>query len=382
MSTPDATATTTSMDTFTHFDKRFSLEKLTDDGTTNTYGSWVGVAKSKLQLLNLWKYISGPESVAPVIPKLVADTRFEATEESSGEKKWFIQKGNKDEVEEATKKAEPWARGNLAARTVLLEALSPEKRSLISEDDSAKFIWEFLAEEYRPLNFARSQVQFQNIMKFTCKPGMDVWKWCEKLRELYVELRNHSPTRIKDTDFAVTIANLLPATPGWAEFGGRLFDALTKAENEGKPLSSAAVFAMVRNYDWAQKKNDPQVAAEAYNTDALYPDSKRPGSPIANQTSSKRAKPSNSKDQDYCENPKIQPNNLYHLHVQPISRNLAGRIEANHASLADRISSAPLIDRISPHPISAATSVPMQKPQNEPWYKVCTMHYFRQYYGG
>lgn len=595
MSTPDATATTTSMDTFTHFDKRFSLEKLTDDGTTNTYGTWVGVAKSKLQLLNLWKYISGPESVAPVIPKLIADARFEATEESSGEKKWFIQKGNKDEVEEATKKAEPWARGNLAARTVLLEALSPEKRSLISEDDSAKFIWEFLTEEYRPLNFARSQVQFQNIMKFTCKPGMDVWKWCEKLRELYVELRNYSPTRIKDTDFAVTIANLLPATPGWAEFGGRLFDALTKAENEGKPLSSAAVFAMVRNYDWAQKKNDPQVAAEAYNTDTLYPDSKRPGSPIANQTSSKRAKPSNSKDQDYCENPKcsrprghktrnclcwggekcgqypegwrgrtdlhlppdqrsdtnkstgtfknksktfnqpranaahaancsaegsddeaqvaaalcqegeyyafnvicgpdpvasvtcntlalmstsnskpaadvyhdsganrhifydksvfnnyrkishiqvkgfgsslatsaigvgdvhlavtingvmstvklsdalhvpsarlnlvsqgclqrrgvdcimkdgkvvlstngktimvgrIQPNNLYRLHVQPISRNLAGRIEANHASLADRISSAPLIDRISPHPISAATSVPMQKPQN------------------
>ncbi|KAI0796351.1 hypothetical protein BC629DRAFT_1275265, partial [Irpex lacteus] len=196
-----------------------------------------------------WKYIEGPDAVPPVIPTLVQDARIQATDEKTGELRWFIQKGNKDEVEKATKEAEPWAEGNLAARTVLLEALPSEKRSLISDEDSAKYIWDFLAEEYRPLNFARTQVQFQDIMKFTCAPGMDVSKWCDQLRKMYINLRNHDPNRINDHNFAVTIANLLPATAGWTDFGSRLFDTLMDAESSNAPLSSAKVFHLIKNHD-------------------------------------------------------------------------------------------------------------------------------------
>ncbi len=279
--------------------RKFSLEKLVDDGSSNTYGEWVGVAKSKLQLLRLWKYITGPESSPPTIPRLIKDARFQAVEESSGQRKWFVQKGNKDDVEEATKKAEPWFEGNLAARTILLEALPSEKRSLISDADSAKFIWDFLAEEYRPMNFARTQVQFQDIMKFTCAPGMDVTKWANQLRQMYVNLRAHSPNRIKDTDFAVTIANLLPATPAWSEFGARLFDTLNAAMEKSAPLSSARVFSMIRDHDWNKKKSDPEVLAEAYNVDALYVGGKRPGTPTVNHMAAPAKK---SKNEDWCEN--------------------------------------------------------------------------------
>ncbi|KAI0781569.1 hypothetical protein BC629DRAFT_1289769, partial [Irpex lacteus] len=248
--TPTVPAPSSTLTEGIRFDpKRFTLEKLVDDGTRNTYGEWIGVAKSKLRLLHLWKYIEGPDAVPPVIPTLVQDARIQATDEKTGELRWFIQKGNKDEVEKATKEAEPWAEGNLAARTVLLEALPSEKRSLISNEDSAKYIWDFLAEEYRPLNFARTQVQFQDIMKFTCAPGMDVSKWCDQLRKMYINLRNHDPNRINDHNFAVTIANLLPATAGWTDFGSRLFDTLMDAESSNAPLSSAKVFHLIKNHD-------------------------------------------------------------------------------------------------------------------------------------
>lgn len=306
MSTPGSPSAvpsgTTASDYSNHSGKR--LEKLVDDGTSNSYGSWVGVAKSKLKMLRLWKYIEGPESIAPVIPPLVLETRIQATDEQTKQPRWFIQEGNEADVLAKTKAAEPWAEGNLTARTILLEALPSEKRSLISDEDSAKAIWDFLAEEYRPLNFTRTQVQFQNIMKFTCEPGMDVSKWAEQLRKLYVDLRSHDPNRIKDTDFAVTIANLLPATPDWSDFGGRLFEDLVSAHANNAPLSSARVFSMIRNHDWNTKKKDASTMAEVYNTEALYP--KRPGSPSVNYsaTPAKKSKKADDGNVPTCENKK------------------------------------------------------------------------------
>ncbi|KAI0087256.1 hypothetical protein BDY19DRAFT_893441, partial [Irpex rosettiformis] len=263
--------------------KRYTLEKLVDDGSKNNYGEWIGVAKSKLMLLHLWKYISGPESTPPAVPALIEDVRIQATDEETNEIRWFIQKGNKAEVEEATKKAEPWREGNLAARTILLEALPSEKRSLVSDDDTARAIWDFLAEDYRPLNFTRTQIQFQDIMKFSCEPDMDVSRWADQLRRMYISLRSHDTTRISDSNFAATIANLLPASPAWSDFGSRLFAQLLDADKEGKPLSSAKVFSMIKQHDWNTKRHDTVAFAEAYNISALYP--KRPGSPTANQTS-------------------------------------------------------------------------------------------------
>lgn len=52
---------------------RSQLSKLTDDGTNNNYGEWETKAFHSFRTWDLWKYIEGPTSVAPVILALRKD---------------------------------------------------------------------------------------------------------------------------------------------------------------------------------------------------------------------------------------------------------------------------------------------------------------------
>jgi hypothetical protein len=46
-----------------------TLPKLLDNGSDNNYGEWEIKASRTLSLLNLWKYIEGPDSSPSVLPR-------------------------------------------------------------------------------------------------------------------------------------------------------------------------------------------------------------------------------------------------------------------------------------------------------------------------
>ena len=46
------------------------LNKLINNGTNNNYGEWAMKLYHQLLSWGIWKYINGPELVAPIIPSL------------------------------------------------------------------------------------------------------------------------------------------------------------------------------------------------------------------------------------------------------------------------------------------------------------------------
>lgn len=54
-----------------HDARRAHLMKIDDRGNTNNYHYWASCTMDKLEQLDLWKFISGPESTPPIVPTLV-----------------------------------------------------------------------------------------------------------------------------------------------------------------------------------------------------------------------------------------------------------------------------------------------------------------------
>lgn len=249
--------------------RKVHLMKLEDKGSDNNYHHWASCTKDRLESLNLWKLIEGPESEPPVIPDLVKEHVHEAVSAADGSKVKVKVAGNEAEVEDARKKAEPWRIGDLTARTLLKEAVPAHRASTIDFATTAKQIWIALQEEYAPANETRASTLHQKILCYVCTADLDVHKWLDNIRILYYFLCRQSPGRMTDADFGSTIANLLPTNDEWRPFNTMLARDMTVARNLGKPMTSSEVVQRIKAEDWTHRRDDPEILPQIHSLEAM-----------------------------------------------------------------------------------------------------------------
>ena len=106
------------------------LIKLNNDGNTNNYSEWAVKSKLKLKAYNLWKYFEGPDSTPPAILKLKAAHQIQGKDKDSNNAVITVP-GNKKDVENASKAAEPWLNNNTKALSLIVKSLPPSKLHLV-----------------------------------------------------------------------------------------------------------------------------------------------------------------------------------------------------------------------------------------------------------
>lgn len=72
-----------------------------------------------------------------------------------------------------------------------------------------------------------------------------------------------------DTDFASTIANLLPTNDEWCPFNTLLAWDMTIARNVGKPLQSSEVIQHIKAEDWTHYRDDPEILPQIHTLEAM-----------------------------------------------------------------------------------------------------------------
>ncbi|KAI0771438.1 hypothetical protein BC629DRAFT_1291759, partial [Irpex lacteus] len=206
---------------------------LSDDGEKNDYNSWAVKARNKLDELDYWKYIEGPDSVPPTIPGLRVTTRSRI--------------GNELAIKKAEEAAKPWRKGDKTAKSLIVQATPNHKVHIIANCQTAKEAWEALRNEYAAPNRLKAITLAQTIMSFKCDAeSMDVKGWTEKMRSLYIQLTDLDDRAITDRAFATYLSTLLPSNASWRAFNRTLREKITQAEDNGNPLTSTAVIALIR----------------------------------------------------------------------------------------------------------------------------------------
>lgn len=94
--------------------------------------------KSLLKRLRLWKYIEGPDSIAPVIPEKHELTVIKGMNTSTNEITEIVVDGNISEVDRAEREAKLWFDSDEETRGYLLEAMPEDAACLFTGKESAK----------------------------------------------------------------------------------------------------------------------------------------------------------------------------------------------------------------------------------------------------
>lgn len=262
-----------------HDARKARLMKIEDRGNDNNYHYWASCAKDRLEQLSLWKYIEGPDSVAPTIPKLVKTYEYDALLATTVEARVKARMlGNEKEYEEAVKKALPWRIGDLSARTLLKEAIPAHRAPAISLCTTAKEIWIALREEFAPANETQAATLHQKILAYVCTADLDVQKWLDNVRNMYYFLVRSAPDRMTDEEFARTIANLLPTNDEWRAFNTILNNEMTTRRQAEKPMRSSEVIQRIKAEDWSHRRDDPEIFPQIHSLEAM----RKRGAPVVN----------------------------------------------------------------------------------------------------
>lgn len=266
------------------------LLSLSDDGEKNDYNSWAVKAKNKLDELDYWKYIEGPDSIPPSIPALRTTTKSRL--------------GNELAIKKAEEAAKPWRKGDKTAKSLIVQATPNHKVHIISNCQTAKEAWEALRLEYAAPNRLKAVTLAQTIMSFKCDAeSMDVKGWTERIRSLYIELIDLDNRAMTDRAFATYLSTLLPNSPPWRSFNRDLREKIAQAEDNGKPLTSTEVIALIREEAFIQDIDEGQFVAQLCEIETIR--KKRPAAiaNMANVPSSPTKKSRNDKKSGkHCSN--------------------------------------------------------------------------------
>ncbi|TDL20742.1 hypothetical protein BD410DRAFT_804660 [Rickenella mellea] len=219
-------------------ESREELTKLVDNGIENNFGEFKAKSKFQLKHLGLWKYIEGPLSVPPVIPKLVEPKAHQGLT-SLGELETVTTPGNAEEVEQAELAAQPWFKGNDDALSKIVRAVPERQIHLVTEAIYAKEAWEALCSVYQPGNSVQAANLVGTIMSHCCTGN--VREWLDELLRLRGQLCAIEPDCMTDKEFALTILNLMPLDLNWRNFVSGLQAKVLEKEENNRPITSISV---------------------------------------------------------------------------------------------------------------------------------------------
>lgn len=150
-------------------------------------------------------------------------------------------KGNEGEVLHALRAAEPWKKGNLKVRRLIIDAIPEEKTELFEDFKTAKEVWDALAVEYRPINRLQGSTLFWQLIGFACRDDMDPTKWVDQIRTIFGKLKKQNLKTLSDADFTRYIISMLPLTDPWKAFTSRMEKECKTADATGTSLKSAYI---------------------------------------------------------------------------------------------------------------------------------------------
>lgn len=161
---------------------RFPKLKNLENGLTN-YREWSVKAKSQLQQLKYWDLIEGPNSIAPIIPKLVLPKTYTSVD-SDGQTQTITTPGNQDAVDAAEAAAKPWNERDQAALDKIKQVTAANRIWIVKYCKTTKQAWESLRSTLWLANRSRTVATKANIMAYTCKPEYNVAMWLEDQQKM------------------------------------------------------------------------------------------------------------------------------------------------------------------------------------------------------
>lgn len=227
-------------------DKKFNdLTKLTDDGDKNSFDEYATKAQSKFDSYGLWRFIKGPDSVPPSIPRLKKQQQVTG-KDPAGNDTTIIIPGNENAVLAARTAAIPWMNANKKALSLIVESVPANKLFLIAHLVFASEAWAVLEKEYRPVNAAKATRIKQDIMCYRCMPGYDVGKWRADMLTMFAEIKRLEANLMPDSEFARHLVVLMPKDGDWRYISSQLFTEYTEGEAKMKPISSTYILEKIQ----------------------------------------------------------------------------------------------------------------------------------------
>jgi hypothetical protein len=273
----------------------------------NNYAAFEVKSTFKLKAYDKWKYVDSqdPLSDPPVIPKLVEEKTIEIEEPETGEKRQWVIKGNKDEVEKAKKDAKPWYEESMKVLSLIADAVPANRLHLVQHCKTAKEAWLAIQREYRPSNAVTTTTLKSNIMSYRYEPGMKVTNWRDDLEAMYAHLCTLDPTAMRDSEFAHMIVTLMPHEGAWQYVWNELNAKFEVAGERGQYVPSKFVIDKIREVEYRLQSKDPQAQDVMMTAKADLVSRKRQASSTAdvNQVSLISKKPRMDKSHLRCENP-------------------------------------------------------------------------------
>jgi hypothetical protein len=246
--------------------KRLELVKIIDNGEINNYAEFEIKSKYELDAHDLWKYIDGPESTAPAIPRLIKAKTMKGRDVNGVEHTITIP-GNEDDVKRAKDDAEPWMAENKKTLALIVKAVPVAKLYLVKDCSTAKEAWNALKSEYRPSNSIRATTRKQDILGYNFQPGWNPTKWRMDMQKMYNELTDADPNTMTDNEFARHLITMMPRTGDWQYLASELAQDIHKADAQNKVLSSKWVMEKLRDEDDRQRRyNDNDREASVLMT--------------------------------------------------------------------------------------------------------------------
>ena len=251
-------------------------------------------SQSILEAWDLWKYISGPDSVPPVIPSLRPETVQKGLN-SNNEEMDFRIPGNAEERQKAIENAKPWTTQNKIARAHLLRAIPGHILPRVEGIQHASQIWDTLRLRYQKPNSPISNSKKIAITNYQCTSSMDVSVWLDDMQRLYDGLCLMDPHALSDYGFALILMSNLPETAEWRAFAAGLRQRINRYTNnvDPTPINSNDFATAITDEYYFRNKNNPDIQAEVFTAryEANNKGSKRSRAPDAStSTPSKRAR--------------------------------------------------------------------------------------------
>ena len=236
---------------------RSQLSKLTDNGINNNYGEWETKAFHSFRTWDLWKYIEGPNSTAPVIPILHKDQTHHGVDDNNTIATVYV-RGNQAEYDQAVHNAEPWMAANNLCLSKIVHAIPTHQLHLIKSAIYAKQAWESLRSVYQPRNSLHASTLKSDIITYRCQPSMNIVRWLNDMQRLYNTLCGTDTDCMTDHHFTLAILDNMPQNGTWHDFLSGLQNKVREHDSRGTPISSIDFIISICKEFWFCHHNEPQ----------------------------------------------------------------------------------------------------------------------------
>lgn len=195
------------------------------------------------------------DSTPPAIPKLKAAHQIQGKDKDSNNAVITVP-GNKKDVENALKAAEPWLNNNTKALSLIVKSLPPSKLHLVKWIKYAKEAWEALQAKYRLANLMWATQLKQAILQYTPGVGWDTVKWREDMQKMFDELTDTDPNMMSEQEFARHLITMMPWDREWQYASAQLVHEMVRAEMMKTPLPLKYVLERLRAEDERQRNTE------------------------------------------------------------------------------------------------------------------------------